>query len=549
MKYRPTALLLVALAVPAAAAQQGSVAQTLFPKGEVVPKVTCAADAKQSYQLYLPSTYDPARRWPVVYALDARGIARNPMERFRPAAEKYGFIVVSSFNSASDGQMQVNFDAMRALWADTHARLSIDDRRVYLAGFSGTVRASCALAFLAPGTVAGVIGAAAGFPFKRPPDAKTDFLFFGTVGDKDFNYDEMIELEDKLTGLSLPHRIEEFVGVHEWMPEALATEALEWLELRAMKDGRRPRDPALLAALWARDLAAARALEAAGKPYFAWRRYRAMAADYAGLAPPGGPVDAAVATAKAAELGASPAVRDYDRERHAAAERDRAWVRTAQRTLAGTTETDDVALRRVLAALDIPRLKEAERKLAGTAEGLSAERRLNTIATQTASYLPREYIQRKEYARAAFFLAIASEIRPDDPFVHYSLAAMRSRLGDRRAALAELQARRRGRLPLPPAPRGRTGLRGPARGAGVPRGPGAGAQDRRRGGRLLSRSSGRPGRPSRTIGRLSASAPRSRQGLQSAADPERQGMPCRRPPGQPVLSGSLARAALRATNP
>ena len=111
-----------------------------------------------------PPAYTPDRAWPILYAFDARGQALVPAKAFQEAAEKYGWIVASSYNSASDGLIDPNFAAMRALWADTHARFAIDDQRVYAAGFSGTVRFSCILALSAPGTIAGVIGAGAGLP-------------------------------------------------------------------------------------------------------------------------------------------------------------------------------------------------------------------------------------------------------------------------------------------------------------------------------------------------------------------------------------------------
>jgi poly(3-hydroxybutyrate) depolymerase len=88
---------------------------------------------------------------------------------FRRAAESYGWIVVSSWNTASDGPLEPNIAASRALWADTHARFSLDDDRVYAAGLSGTVRLSCLLALAAPGTVSGVIGASAGYPVGVEP--------------------------------------------------------------------------------------------------------------------------------------------------------------------------------------------------------------------------------------------------------------------------------------------------------------------------------------------------------------------------------------------
>src|SRR6202035_1071035 len=275
-----------------------------LPKGAVVERVACRADAKETYALYLPSTYSPARRWPIVYALDARGQALLPLERFRAGAETYGYIVASSYNSASDGPMQPTTAAMQAMWNDTHQRFAVDDKRVYAAGHSGTVRAACIMAAAVPGSIAGVIGAGAGFPFDQAPTKDTPFLFFGTIGNVDFNYYELQDLENRLTDLHLPHRIEEFAGPHEWMPPELATAALGWMDVQAMKAGTRAKDAALVDGLWQQDLAAARAAEAAGRPFDAWRRYSAMAGEYAGVR------DAAEAIAKAAELGASKVVKE-----------------------------------------------------------------------------------------------------------------------------------------------------------------------------------------------------------------------------------------------
>src|ERR1043166_6985698 len=191
-----TATLTVLLALPAISA-----------RGGLTEHVTCRAAADERYALFVPSSYDAAKKWPIVYLLDARGRAMVPIEAFRDAAEQIGFILASSYASASDETIAPNEKAMRAMWNDTHDRLSIDDKRVYAAGFSGTVRAACDLALAAPGSLRAIIGAGSGFPFDRPPAPDTPFLFFGTVGTRDFNFGEMWELEKTLRAANLPHRI------------------------------------------------------------------------------------------------------------------------------------------------------------------------------------------------------------------------------------------------------------------------------------------------------------------------------------------------------
>jgi hypothetical protein len=104
-------------------------------RGEIVDPVTSLSDPEQSYALYLPTAYDPGRRWPVLLVLDARGRGKLAAEVFEGAAERYGWIVLSSNGSRSDDTMEPNERAFRALLGDAERRFAVDPRRFYLAGF------------------------------------------------------------------------------------------------------------------------------------------------------------------------------------------------------------------------------------------------------------------------------------------------------------------------------------------------------------------------------------------------------------------------------
>src|SRR4051794_25587580 len=340
----------ISLAAALALATSGLAAE--LPRGVLVEKVPCAGQPDQAYALYLPSNYKPDRQWPILYAFDARGDGKRVAELYRPAAEAHGWIVVSSWNSASDGPMEPNFTAMHALWADTHARFAIDDSRVYAAGYSGTVRFACILALTAPGTIAGIIGAGAGFPFGSTPKKDNPFAFFGTVGDRDFNYYEMNDLDAAMGTLGLPHRIEHFSGVHDWPPIDLATQAVAWMELQAMKSGKREKSPALIEAEWARDRDHARA-QAAAHPADALHTWSAMAADYAGLR------DVTEAQREAAVLAASPACRKELQDRAERDRRDKELLARAPGILARSNPGNEpVTASQIAAELKIPELRK-----------------------------------------------------------------------------------------------------------------------------------------------------------------------------------------------
>jgi tetratricopeptide (TPR) repeat protein len=424
-------VLLIAAALSANAQTQA--APPAVSVGQIVEKVVTQSDPGQSYALYVPTSYKPDRAWPILYAFDARSNGKLVAERFRAGAEKYGFLVASSNNSASDGPNTPNLAAMRSMWSDTHARFSIDDKRVYAAGFSGTVRFACNLALSAPGSITGIIGAGAGFPFETKPTKDTPFVFFGTVGERDFNYYEVMDLDEQMTALGLPHRIELFPGTHEWMPEELATRALGWMELQAMKKGLRTKDPALVESLWTSWTSEMARAASAGSfdpdPVEAQRFYASLAADFEGLYKP----EAVAEVRKKAEtLAASDEYKKERKVRQERNQRDKDYVARAPKALASAD------LSQALTDLRIHELKK-QADSQNHAESMSARRLLNTVLVQTSYYLPQMFKEQGQHDRAIFVLSIAAEIVPDSAEVWYELAAANARKGSKKKAIENLR--------------------------------------------------------------------------------------------------------------
>lgn len=421
-----------------AAAQTAPMKPGELPRGALIENITCQGNPSQSYALYLPSAYQPGRAWPVLYVFDARGQGKAAAAVFQKGAERFGWIVASSNNSMSDGEFEPNVTALRALWTDTHARLAVDDRRVSLAGYSGTVRTSILLSLAAPGTVVGILGAGAGFPFDRPPTRDIPFDFFGTVGDRDFNFYEMADLEEKLSALGLPHRIETFDGGHHWPPADLAEVGIGWMELRAMKRGIREKDQVLIDALWTADLARARQLETAGRMFEAHHAWTSLAADYAGFK------DVAEAERQRTEIGASPAFRQEVEARNARIQRDTDYLKEApavlRRAMAPDPDGAPPTAARIAAELKLAEWKKRAES-SDREESLSAHRVLNTILGQTGSYLPRMLAERKDYDGAILMLSVNAEIRPDNPNVWVEIAALHARKGKsgRKSSLEALE--------------------------------------------------------------------------------------------------------------
>ena len=205
-----------------------------WPLGQIIDPVISLQDPAQSYALYLPSSYATGRRWPILYCFDPGGRGAIPVALFREAGERYGWIVASS-NNSRNGPWKDVFVAAGAVWDDTHARLRIDDSRVYAAGFSGGARVACGLARLLNVRPAGVIGCGGGLPEWLAPPDMAGIPWYGTVGRNDFNYGEMKDLEKELLRLGFPCQLSVFPGKHSWPPTDLAMAAVAWHEERFIK--------------------------------------------------------------------------------------------------------------------------------------------------------------------------------------------------------------------------------------------------------------------------------------------------------------------------
>lgn len=254
---------------PAAAAES---AGTRVAPGIVHESVACAADARQSYALYLPGRYRADAEWPVIFLFDPGARGADAVRRMQAGAERFGYIVVASHNSRNG---QSPSEAVAALLRDVLTRFSIDTGRMYTGGMSGGARVAMAVALLPQLHIAGVLAASAAYP-DATPRSELPFVVFATAGSEDFN---LVELHEVGAQLRSPFRLAEFSGPHTWPPPALLEQALGWFELQAMRRGARARDPALIEALFAERWQAATALP----PESAWPALEGLRADFDGL--------------------------------------------------------------------------------------------------------------------------------------------------------------------------------------------------------------------------------------------------------------------------
>jgi dienelactone hydrolase len=388
-----------------------------IPKGRVLEKVTCASDQNQTYALYIPTTFDPAKKSPALFCFDPGARGKNPVERFQAAAEKFGWIVAGS-NNSRNGPWEANAAAIQAMVGDVTRHLPVDPKRLYVAGLSGGARVACQIAM--GGLAQGVIACSAAFSGGEAP-GKVPFLFFGTAGVTDFNYRELRRVDRELYDRKAAHRVVIFDGGHEWLPPHLALEALAWLELQAMRRGSREKDAGWIEA----QLAERSAAVAAAPPVERQRALRSLTQDFKGLA------DIVVFEKEAAALAATREVRDALKAERALENREDTLV---EDLLAAVGEGFVGSARKTAAELQAKAKSSPD-----PAERAMATRVLQGVASSCGEGA-RAALRANDYETAAPLLELVTVLRPERAQGQVELARARAALGDRKRALTALEA-------------------------------------------------------------------------------------------------------------
>jgi predicted esterase len=403
-----------------------------LPRGRLIERVVSLDDATQSYALYLPSQYTPEKSWPVLYCLDPLARGGVPVARFRDAAERYGWIVAGSHNSRN-GTVKDSLDAVVKMLRDARARLAIDERRVYLAGFSGGARMSVRFGYLCQGCVAGVVACGAGFPADIKPSTAVPFPVYAVAGTEDFNFPEMKQLEEALDKFSVAHRLAIFDGAHAWPPADVCTAAVEWMELQAMKSGRLRRDETLVERLLLEQTRKAADAEEARNFFDAYRSYRAAANDFRGLR------DVSGLEQKAARLRQTREVKRAFDEEDAQVNRQRKLAGELVALLEQRRDPEQGALASLNFRNAVADLRRAARAAADTGERRIARRTLNQVFAQFYEGAHNLIGRRENYALAVASLAAAAELAPDNSQVLYELACAHALNRDKHRAFDALR--------------------------------------------------------------------------------------------------------------
>jgi hypothetical protein len=406
-------------------------AQIIF-NGRTLDTVKCLNQPDQTYSIFVPSDYTEKSKWPVILIFDPAGRGILAVKTFRKATEKYGYILACSYNSRN-GPLNDNFAATGYLLNDLLKRFTLDDKRIYAAGFSGGSRLALALATQNT-FIAGVIGCGAGLPNDRSliPSEKSSFVYYGIAGNRDMNWLEMFDLMTFFNNRTavIPY-LRTFDGGHQWPPTEILTEAVEWINMQAMKKKLSVYDTAYISFCSEKIMTLVNNLTDAGNQTDAVRYLQYAIRDFSG-----GPVSLKM-TRMLTSLEKSKGYRDANREGSDNASRERKmnerYVSSIQEILNFGYVPDTAILwwKREVGTLKLMKDKSKP------ANSQMASRLLNFVSI-LCSEQGATYYRQKQYAISGFLFEICTMSDNENPNNYYNLARSLSGLNKKREAIEAL---------------------------------------------------------------------------------------------------------------
>ncbi|HDZ14547.1 MAG TPA: alpha/beta hydrolase [Pricia sp.] len=247
-----------------------SAQQMTLKKGVVIDSLPVSINdtISETFSLYLPKKFEVSGTWPVLFIFDLQGHSKQALSLVAAAAEEQGYVLAAS-NDLRDTLPIANnvLIANRMLNAVTNF-LPINRNRIYVGGFSGGGRFSTLIPTFIKG-IQGVLVCGASVANTEVLTSKNPFHLIGLVGNADYAYPDMLDVEDILNRMKFPNQLLVFEGGHEWPDTDQLGNAMEIFTLASMAKGQIPKDESFINAKYNEGLTAVNILFTANKPLLA----------------------------------------------------------------------------------------------------------------------------------------------------------------------------------------------------------------------------------------------------------------------------------------
>jgi len=234
-------------------------------KGTITDNIIVNDTLKETFSIYLPSSFIISKPWPVVFVLDLKGKGKQALSMFREAAEEEGYILATSNNISDSLTLSQNVLIASRMFNAVVGMLPIQKNRSYTGGFSNGARFASIVPTFIP-EIKGVISCGASVGNIEILSAKKPFYFIGIAGREDYNFRELLATRKTLDKLKFPNQLLFFDGGHKWPPKEYLANAMRILTLSAMAKGTIVKDSSFIESSYKTTLARANMMLTQNKP-------------------------------------------------------------------------------------------------------------------------------------------------------------------------------------------------------------------------------------------------------------------------------------------
>ncbi len=250
-----------------------------YETGKVIDSIAVSKASNETFALYLPTTFKSDQTSSILVVFSPSGMGAQGVQVFKEAAETYNYILACS-NDSKNGPYDRNFAITERLFGHLFSNFNIKEGGVYLAGFSGGSRLATAIASIS-GQIEGVIACGAGFSqiSSRIPSTQK-FSYAGICGDRDMNYKEMVDIKSYLNKLQFDNTLFTFDGGHKWPSSEQIGKAVDWLEMKSVKNGRLVKSKVEIERSYQKNYAFAKTVDEKNRPILALERFERLLSTY-----------------------------------------------------------------------------------------------------------------------------------------------------------------------------------------------------------------------------------------------------------------------------
>ncbi|WP_395051349.1 hypothetical protein [Flavobacterium sp.] len=249
--------------------------EQLLLKGAIVDSIKIANTVNESYAIYLPAQYDKKIPSAIVFVFDPAARGKVGIEPFVLAAETYNYILVCS-NNSKNGPYDINLGIANRLFDSVLGFYNVAPSQLYISGFSGGSRLAGSIA-VSSGAFQGVIACGASFNVMDKYVLQGNgFSYVGMVGDRDMNYQEMIENQVWLDKMKIRNTLFVSQKDHSWPKQKEMLRAFDWLEIEAFKKNIRKSNDTIILNIYSKNLAIADSLKNANEYLLAVKEYESI---------------------------------------------------------------------------------------------------------------------------------------------------------------------------------------------------------------------------------------------------------------------------------